>query len=491
MEEITLIDIFSIKDIKLEDYFKIIKNEMINLDDISKKIIELPDFKNLITFYFNMNLDIFEFVSNFYTVYSKCPNNKYGDFEIKLFPIDPDTGKPIPYENIKVENGMCYFTDQINSIYPEYKISDEKILELKIFLDKINNLENSESYIYNFLSKILPPKRSIYAFILGTILFSEGYKIFNNPSSGINNGLVNQATYNSTFQPQNFNIPQATYNNTVQPQNFNIPQATHNNTGCVTDQLNSNLIDTYVTEYYNKEYKNIFTNKNNTINYIKITDNITKMIIKKGNVKLKEVIIKSNNLQKFYTELDNLKKLQKFNFFPKLYSSFYSENTGYIIMENFENFLPLSKDTISEDIFYKTFSSLFNTINILHNFNMTHGNLTEEHILVNKLTGEIKLIAVKNLYPGTMSDTKYMNKAILESNLPLIEKYIKLDYYQIGMVIYKLFTGDEIPLYQEGLIFVQNNLDSIAKNNGREKGINIINLLFQDPNERFNILGIM
>ena len=59
------------------------------------------------------------------------------------------------------------------------------------------------------------------------------------------------------------------------------------------------------------------------------------------------------------------------------------------------------------------------------------------------------------------------------------------------MVIYKLFTGDKIPVYEEGLNFVQNKLNDLAKKNGRKKGINIRNLLFPNPDEKFDILSII
>ena len=92
---------------------KIAKMNYDNLNDLTKKILFLPNSKiknkyfwDILTTYNNIE-EIQDFVKNVYNIYLKCPANEYSN---NLKPLDKNTNEPIEYTQIYKDEttGFCY-----------------------------------------------------------------------------------------------------------------------------------------------------------------------------------------------------------------------------------------------------------------------------------------------------------------------------------------------------------------------------------------------
>jgi serine/threonine protein kinase len=90
-------------------------------------------------------------------------------------------------------------------------------------------------------------------------------------------------------------------------------------------------------------------------------------------------------------EIGCLKKLQSSKYFPKCWSELrQTSNESRLLGIEYvdgEPFSPRNSQEMRKQLFH-----VFNALNIMHKFGIVHRDLKDEHILVNKITGMVKLI---------------------------------------------------------------------------------------------------
>ena len=89
-------------------------------------------------------------------------------------------------------------------------------------------------------------------------------------------------------------------------------------------------------------------------------------------------------------------------FFPKFYEFVYTHDFIYIIMEYINDFVPLTEiiylfqdimtNSNTQNAFKTILSNIYNAVFTMHNLNIDHSDLKPDNILVNIISGEIRII---------------------------------------------------------------------------------------------------
>jgi len=111
-----------------------------------------------------------------------------------------------------------------------------------------------------------------------------------------------------------------------------------------------------------------------------------------------------NESFKMLNEVFNMERLGKIEnkFFPEFYEYIYTKDFIYIIMEYIDGFYTLStlitafrdivNDTIIQTVFKVVVNNLCLAIKYMHSLNIDHSDLKPDNILVNIISGEIRII---------------------------------------------------------------------------------------------------
>ena len=401
------------------------------LNPIDKEIVDDVYFEHFLTI--NMNLNLSDKIKLIQQSYSDCYNNDKFHYSI----LDSNRNIIIDYDAI---DGTCYAksteTRIINVLDNIGLTTQEKDILIEstndIYHSKLNNylkIEKITENINTLLSKFKINQKVIFSLIILIILF---FNIPNVPNTSllISNGL-NQPIEN-LFYSNYTETPINNYTQEIYPID-NYTQPIQNIT-----QINNYNILSYVTS---STYGDIYKGTSPS-----------------GETVLIRKILTDNYTQK---EIDNMLYLKDVcsEFFTCIKDNFTDGVYTYIIIEYLRDYISLNK-IIDIKSNYGNFNTIIGNISsaltTLHYLGMANRNINSSNIIINPTTLDIKII---DFSKGCTNDLE------CENNLSTSEK---LDFYSLGMIIYKIITG-EYPsqIYNtykdKNYILVENYLENVAK----------------------------